>query len=137
MDCIDIKERFGKRHKVTPEDGNAWNRDPWLWVIPCGHGHIYVHGGQRLGAATNGRRVGGILAKIPYVQIEQEGSDGFNVSFDVADFAKVAKVMRPRRRRRLSPEQRERLVAAGAEALKRRRNNVHVDFPTQGATDAA
>jgi hypothetical protein len=35
----------------------------------------------------------------------QDGSDGITIVFDVADFSEVAKVMKPRRRRQMSEEQ--------------------------------
>jgi hypothetical protein len=39
------------------------------------------------------------------VTVHQDGSDGMTVLFDVADFAKVAEVMKPRRRRQMNDEQ--------------------------------
>ena len=40
------------------------------------------------------------LATLPGVTLWQDGSDGATVLFDVADFARVAKVMGPKRRRK-------------------------------------
>jgi hypothetical protein len=49
-------------------------------------------------------------------RLHQDGDDGATIVFDVADFDKVAAVMKPLRRRQLSIEQRqacaERLLAA-------------------------
>jgi hypothetical protein len=127
MNCVNMKERYGRSYRVVSEDGNSRNSDPWLWQIPFRYGHLYPHGGTRLGAATTGRRIGQTLAKLPGVRIEQEAEDGYNLTFDVADFRKVAAIIRPRRRRQLSPEQRARLVAAGAEPLKRLHASSKVD----------
>jgi hypothetical protein len=41
------------------------------------------------------------LAALPGVTLWQDGSDGVTVLFDLAQFAEVAKLMHPRRRRRL------------------------------------
>ena len=120
---IDLKERFGSRYRVTYEPSYAAERgergrrhDSWLQTIPCQHGHIYPHGGELLGASTNHRgRVANRLAALPCVRIVQDGDDGVNVVFDVAEFETIAAVMKPRHRRRLSPEQ----VAARTERLQK------------------
>ena len=44
-----------------------------------------------------------LLASLECVCVEQDGDDGKNVSFDVADFDLVASVLKPRKRRKLSP----------------------------------
>ena len=53
------------------------------------------------------------LAELDCVSVTQDGEDGINATFHVEDVDVVAEVMKPRKRRRLSPEQRERLIAAG------------------------
>jgi hypothetical protein len=50
---------------------------------------------------------------VPSARLEQLGDDGANVSFDVSDFRAIAEVMRPKRRRQLSPEQKARLASMG------------------------
>ena len=112
MKCIDLFEQFGNRYRVEQEPAGEIVRrrgravDPWLLVIPCKHGHIYPHGGRFLGASTNHRGpVADRLEKLPCVRVVQNGEDGINVVFDIDDFDQVAAIMRPRRRRRLSPEQ--------------------------------
>jgi hypothetical protein len=54
------------------------------------------------------------LAALPGAILWQDGSDGSTVLFDVTLFPEVAKLMHPRRCRRLSPEQRAKLIEAGA-----------------------
>ena len=112
--CIDLKEHFGDLYRVVYEESyqaerghNGRAHDPWLLTIPCRHGHIYPHGGTQLGASTN--TLGPIanrLAALPGVRVVQDGDDGVNIVFDVGDFDQVAAVMQPKRRRRLTPEQR-------------------------------
>lgn len=50
------------------------------------------------------------LTALPFATVEQNGSDGINVSFHVDHFDKIAAIMKPRRRRQMSEAQR--LVAA-------------------------
>lgn len=112
--CIDLKALFGRDYQVTYEESYRAERgkcgrghDPWLLVMPCRHGHIYPHGEDYLAASTNHRgRVARRLAALPFVRIVQDGSDGINVEFHSDDFDQVAAVMKPKRRRRLTDNQR-------------------------------
>ena len=122
MKCINLKQRFGDRYKVAYEqshyaDHGAGTRtdDPWLQIIPCLHGHICPWGGDLLSACTDRRGpVAKHLAELPFTTLVQDGADGVNVTFNVAHFDEVAKIMKPRRRCRLSESQRQ----AAAERLK-------------------
>src|SRR4029078_10284998 len=106
---------------ITDESGSPIRRDgrhydPWLLTIPCRLGHIYVHGGGFLGASTNRRGpVANQLARISGVRVVQDGDDGVNVVFHVDLFTQVAAIMKPKRRRRLSDQQK-------AERAERLRN---------------
>jgi hypothetical protein len=128
MDCIDLKERYRKRYKVVSEDGNSRNTDPWLWQIPCRYGHIYPHGGDKLGAAVDGIRPSRMLARfsanVPSSMVWQSEHNGANIVFDVRDFNAVVEIMRPKRRRQLTPEQRARLASMGRRFEKK--DAVHV-----------
>lgn len=106
MECINLKERFDDRYRVSSEVKH--NQDPWLYLIKCSLGHIYPHGGEMLGAAidkhpTIARR----LASQDYITIHQDGDDGMNLLFHVDDFDKVAEVMKPYKRHSLTDEQRK------------------------------
>jgi hypothetical protein len=107
--CIDLNERFANDYRVRHEDDRETRlgHDPWHYVIRCDHGEIYPHGAEMLGAATNKRGpIAKRLAALRCVKVTQDADDGVNVVFHVDDFPAVAAVMRPKRRRRLSPEQR-------------------------------
>lgn len=117
MNCIDLKDKYGHKYRVEHDESYRAERgrDPWLLIIPCRHGHIYPYGGDLLGAATNCRGpVANRLKALPGVQVVQDGDDGINVTFRLEQFDVVAAVLKPRRRRRLSPEHKDKLVAAGA-----------------------
>lgn len=125
--CIDLRERFGRTYRISydeayeaehGEHGRA--EDAWLQIIPGRKGHVYPHGGDKLGVATNGR---GPTAKrllaVPGVFVVQEGSDGINATFAVEALPTVAEIVGLKRKRRLSPEARARLVAMGKASLAR------------------
>jgi hypothetical protein len=134
--CIDLRALFGDRFKVVRGElhdsprGSAPDRDDlWLLIILCRRGHIYVHSSSRLGVATGYRGPSAAaLAAIPGVEVLQDGDDGINAAFRIELFDQVAAIVRPRRRRRLAPEHRQRLIEMGKANLKMA-NSAHVGFP--------
>lgn len=111
MDCIDLKERFGKKYKITKEFGIS--DDPWNLQIPCRHGHICPWGGEDLAACTNRRGKLPDRLKEAGAWIAQDGDDGVNAVFPVSRFLEIAKIMRPRRRKQISETEHKRLSEIG------------------------
>jgi len=112
MKCIDLQKRFGKRYRIEYEESYRAERGksaraaaPWLAIIPCKRGHIFPWGGDKLAASTNNSGpTARKLKALAFVTVVQDGDDGITVTFPVERFPEVAKLMKPRRRRRLSPE---------------------------------
>ena len=118
--CINLREQYGKRYRVAYEEsynaayGPRANReDLWLIIVLCRYGHVYPFGGNTLAASVDGHpNVAGLVRRLPCCQVWQDGDFGeLTVLFDVADFDEIAKIMRPRRRRQVSPEQKAILLA--------------------------
>jgi hypothetical protein len=118
MVCINLRQEFGRQYRIQYEEGyyaeygpNARVEDPVYMTIPCQYGHIYPAGPQELAASVDGfRKVAGRLKRLKCCRVHQDGDFGeLTVLFDVADLPKVAKIMRPRRRRQvtLPAEQRQ------------------------------
>ena len=105
MAPIDLQAEFGRRWRIDQDESAGGRlRDPWLATIPCRHGHLFAAGPDSIGAATN--RPGAIVRKlrsIPGVELVADGSDGANVVFGRSALPSVARVMKPRSRRQLSP----------------------------------
>lgn len=105
MNPLNLEVEFGRRWRIElDEAANGRRKDPWLFTIPCRHGHLYPAGPDRIGAATN--RPGAIprkLRAIPGVVVEADGDDGCNCTFTRAALRHVARVMKPRSCRKLSP----------------------------------
>ena len=129
MKPIDLEVEFGRRWRIElDEAANGRRRDPWLFTIPCRNGHLSAAGPDLIGAATN--RAGAIVRKlraIPGVVVEADGTDGANVVFTRAALRHVARVMKPRSCRKLSP--------AHAAALARGR--ISKKPPSGGAISSA
>jgi hypothetical protein len=106
--CIDLKARFGREYRIGLDPAAKSEADPWMFTLPGRRGFIYPHGGEALAVEVDGRP---ILAKrvaaIPGVVLHQGGDREMTFLFPVALFDRVAELVQPRRRRRLSPEQRE------------------------------
>jgi hypothetical protein len=112
MRPIDLRAEFGDKWRIELDESakGRW-ADPWNYVVPCRHGHLYPVGGDFLGAATN--RSGAIVRKlreIEGVELVADGEDGANVTFHRARLRFIQRVMRPRSVRRLSPAQRAALA---------------------------
>lgn len=121
-ECINLAKRFGDRYRIRREESyradhgdGARANDLWMNIIPCRYGHIFPHGGNLLAASVDGHpNVAGVLRRMKCCRVHQDGDFGeLTVLFDVADFAKVARIMRPRRRRQPSALELERLRAMG------------------------
>ncbi len=56
------------------------------------------------------------LRELPFIDraASMDGSDGVNAVFDVEHFDAMAAIMRPKRRRRVSAEEKQRLAEIGA-----------------------
>lgn len=118
--CINLWRQFGK-YRITfdpaydPRHVPRDKLDPWYMQIPGRRGCIVPWDGTTLAVEVDGRPVTARrLAESGVCNLLRDGDDGQTFLFDLADFAVVAAIIRPKRRRRLSQEQRAKLVAAGA-----------------------
>lgn len=113
---IDLKEWFGKDYRVAADPGGGpSNRDPWYWIIPCRYGEIYPFGGDLLCVWIVGTRRSALAEKlVPQLRRHQTGESEAVFLFPVALFDRVAELVRPRRKRRLSAGHRKTLTVAGA-----------------------
>ena len=115
MSCPNLKTLAGSKYKVTYEESyqaqyseHARREDPWLLILLCKNGHICPWSKNHLAACTS--KAGAIakrLAALHCVQVVQDGADGINAVFQVEHLAEVLKLMRPRRRRTMTAEQKQ------------------------------
>jgi hypothetical protein len=123
MTCPDLRALFGGRYKLG-HDPVARTRsekaDPWLLTLPCRFGTVYPYGRDRLAVEmdrhpTKARQV----AQIPGVALAQDGDHEQTFVFPVDLFHQVAAVVRPFRRRRVSPVSKANLVPGGLVACSK------------------
>jgi hypothetical protein len=124
-DCVNLRERFGADYRITFDDCyDSFHvpracLDPWMMQIRCRGGvTIYPHGGDLLAVEVDYHRyLAKRLAAIPGVTLHQDG--GNEKTFPLALFEQVAALVRPRRKRKLSLEQRAAATARLAQARAR------------------
>lgn len=107
MEPVNLVERFGKGYRIgfDASRSSAWNHDPWMMTVRCRYGEIYPHGETTLAVDVEGHgKIAAQLAALASVTFHRPNT----FLFDAADFDKVAAIVKPRRRRQLTQEQRER-----------------------------
>ena len=118
--CVDLRTLAGNRYRLSRDEAyaaecgeRAQTVDLWLLQIPARFGHFYPHSDTLVGFATHGRgSTAHRLAMLPGVQVVQDADDGYNLAFPRELFPMVASIARPKRRRKLSPEHKAKLLAA-------------------------
>jgi hypothetical protein len=115
MECINLQQQFSTRYRITfdtaydPRNRPKDKLDPWMMQIPCQRGVIYPQGGSLLAVEVEGRAITrNRLRELDCTTTVQDGDGFLAVTFDVADFDKVAAIVKPRRKRTMSAENRER-----------------------------
>ncbi|MEX0677110.1 MAG: hypothetical protein WD063_08550 [Pirellulales bacterium] len=112
MDCPNLRTLYPQFKIDRDPSAGPREQDPWNWQIPCQFGHVYPHGPDLLGVSTNSRgAIAKRIAALDCVQVTQDGSDGINATFNLADANAVFAIIKPRKRRRLSDDQKAAAVA--------------------------
>lgn len=108
-ECVNMRTLFGARFRVGRDPAaSARDTDPWLLTLPCRYGTIYPHGGDVLAVEVDGHsKLAARVAALPGVRAHQWGDQERTLLFPVALFDQVAAIVRPRRRRVLTEEQRQ------------------------------
>lgn len=112
--CVNLRQEFGEKYRVEYEEAyfaeygaNARVEDPCLMIIPCQRGHHLFPWDESTLAVSldNAPEIARKLRDLG-CKIVQDGDDGATLVFPIERFEEVARVVKPRRRRRLSAEQR-------------------------------
>jgi hypothetical protein len=112
--CPDLSELFGDVYRITHDEAAESRNDPWGMTMNGKNGIIYPFGHDLLAVDIDyhpaaARKV----AAIPGVRLHQDGGlrGEMTFVFPVDLFEQVAAIVKPRKRRKLSPEQREANIA--------------------------
>ena len=144
MECVNLKDRYGDWYRI--EFDPAYNSrnvpgdklDPWYMLIPCRRGTIYPHGDDLLAVDVDYRPITAKrVAALDGVTLHQDGDWEKTFLFHVDLFDEVAKLVKPRRRRRLTEQQRRDGVARLRKHQFRSRRSGHPQRRETGDSDAA
>ena len=100
-DPVNLRERFGDRYRISYDPAREGrDPDPWLQTIPCRGGiTIYPFGGTTLAVEVDYHCHVSKALRDMGLRVHQEGDREHTFLFDVADFDRVAAVVKPHRRR--------------------------------------
>jgi hypothetical protein len=108
--CPNLKELFGDRFKIGHDPAAVtWGEksDPWMMTVLCKGGVvIYPFSDGKLAVEIDYH--GGVakqVAAIPGVRSHQDGDNEHTFVFPLELFDEVAAIVKPRRRRRMTEEQ--------------------------------
>src|SRR4051794_6453090 len=112
MSFINLRNKFGNRYRIEYDEAHTGRKDdPWLQIIVCKYGHLYVHGADMLGVSTNVRgQASKKLRALQGIVVLQEGDDGMNAAFPIELFPNVPKIVKPRRKKQLTGKERRAAV---------------------------
>jgi hypothetical protein len=112
---LDLKEIYGHGYKIqcdesAPHFGGGRN-NPWYYQIPCKYGHIYAYSDRLLAYYCDSGRIQEKLHREhPEIEVCQWGDYEAVFLFPPDQIHTIAKYARPRTKRRLSPEHRQKLA---------------------------
>ncbi len=116
---IDLRALCGHCYKIALDEAagheSGGKNDPWYYLIPCERGHISPFSDKHLAYYCCGTKIRARLRRDhPELEVRQWSDDGEAVFLFTPDALEiVAEYAKPKKRRRLSPEQREQFVAVG------------------------
>lgn len=116
--CIDLSTIAAERHWRLGRDpadaaerpGRRLASDPWYHVIKCQRGELYPFSAAEIVAEATSNPTFNRLAGLPGVRVHQNADQGGAVRFPIAMLDQVAEIMRPRRKRQVSDDERARLA---------------------------
>lgn len=90
---------------------------PWLYQVAGRHGHVFVQAEKQLAVSCKSNRIKPRLLAVPGAKLIRDGDRECVLSFPTGQLNAVATIIKSRRRRVLTVEQRERLAVAGAKGM--------------------
>jgi hypothetical protein len=117
---INLRQLAGDRFRValdpSAERDDTRAERPWYQRAPGRYGFIGVHGPDTLMAYCHAPRLFPKLVAIPDSRVRQRGDHEIAVAFAPEHLERVADILHACRRRRLSPQERERRKAQAGKA---------------------
>jgi len=118
---LNVKELFGNRYRIECDPAAKsepyGRRNPWNFIIQCKYGEIYPFSDQLLAVLVVGPKKVAQLRRVGYTL--HQDADGEAVYLFPADrFDDVARLVHPRKRKRISTEHLRKLQQGGSDYRK-------------------
>lgn len=120
-DPINLREHYGELYRIVKDESayceEGGRKEPWYFQIPCVFGHLYPFSHSLIAFYCASRIIRNRFHKEhPTIDVRQWADDGESVFlFEPEQFDLVAEYAKPKRKRRVSDDQRQRLVEMGRE----------------------
>jgi hypothetical protein len=129
LNPIDLKTLAAGRYRITQDEAASiepgGKKDPWYQVIPCRYGQIYPFSDTRLAIHSKGFGIRLKLQAVNGLTIHNWSDDKEAIFlFGSALFNRVAGIVKPKRKRRLSDSHKAKLFESGTNALKAYKNSI-------------
>jgi hypothetical protein len=116
---LDLRElATAAGYRITLDESATVDRSQeskdWCVQIPCKHGHIGTHSDRELSAYCRSRRMISRIISVPTARVVQEGDQEIRIAFHPEHLDAVADLLKARRKRVLTEEQRRHLANIGA-----------------------
>lgn len=126
---INLHEMYEKSYKIgfdpTVLAYPELKKDPDYRIIPCRFGEIYSYSSELLAVWVNGnKRIQRMKREIPELIFKNNGDGEAVFLFHPELFKKIAKFVKPFRKRHLSPETKEKLLNASMSTRFKPKNTV-------------
>lgn len=121
MISVNLRETYGDRYRIALDESayhaEGGKKDPWYFQIPCVFGHLYPYSHSLIAFYCASRIIRNRFHKEhPEIEVRQWADDGEAVFlFAPEQFELAAEYAKPKRKRRISDDQRQRLVEMGRE----------------------
>jgi hypothetical protein len=115
--CINLKERFPE-YRIFWEDNGSYKdlvpREEWPWLMEIRgeNGFVAPHGHDILCVYPRGAKTATKIEALPFIIRKMGESGESRFWFHVDHAEEIFAIIKPRRRRRLSPEHKEALLRA-------------------------
>lgn len=142
MECVvNLMEQFGRQYQISfdpaynPKNRPRGKLDPCYMQIPCQRGTIYPWSEDRLAVDVDYRPITAkkLASLDDDVVLVQKGDHEKTFTFPLSLFDDVATIVKPRRRRQVSHENREK---SRERMIAYRKANPHPEDSQRGPRDA-
>jgi hypothetical protein len=106
--CLNLRELFSTRYRISRDEAFDSLSDPWSHQIPGRCGTIYPFSATLLAVDIDGHPgVAKKVAALPGIRLHQDGDHEKTFVFPLGLFEQVAAIVKPRKRRRQTEEQKQ------------------------------